>query len=302
MVTMYCYGTVFHMARATSLQRLVCATVTSPEILGGALVEKAMLEERQERLRNCRVMAVVSLSFIITITPWTLRQIIAACTNSWIPGGLDYGVWVVSVGGGVVVIFIFWLLSASFRRATEETLHNRVCCGNVYYEESEEVSLAQVSQYGGAPHLGITHAGSCPAATPRLAPLSCNATPRHLPNGRLPVAAINSAAACDLEAVGEKYWGEILERTVSSTSLQNLQRIYGNGSSVCPDLRLVSTSSTLHDTRGGSSVCPDLHLVSTSSTLHDTRGGSSMCPDLHLVRSSATLPNTRGSHNAVWAP
>lgn len=33
-------------------------------------------------MRNCRVMAVVSLSFIITITPWTLRQIIAACTNS----------------------------------------------------------------------------------------------------------------------------------------------------------------------------------------------------------------------------
>ncbi|XP_042234223.1 uncharacterized protein LOC121874228 isoform X1 [Homarus americanus] len=249
MVTMYCYGTVFHMARATSLQRLVCATVSTPEILGGAVVEKAMLTERRERLRNCRVMAVVSLSFIITITPWTIRQIIAACTNSRIPGGLDYGVWVVSVGGGVVVIFILWLLSASFRRSTDETLHNRVCCGNVYYDDSDEVSLAQVSHHGIITHHDIvSHAGTCPAAAPRSAPLSCNATPRHLPNGRLPPAAMSNAA-CDLEAVGEKYWGEILERTVSSTSLHNLQRIYRNGSTAHPDLRHLCGTSMMPDVR-----------------------------------------------------
>ena len=37
---MYCFGTVFHMARTSSLQRLVTATVTTPEILGGAVMEK----------------------------------------------------------------------------------------------------------------------------------------------------------------------------------------------------------------------------------------------------------------------
>ena len=31
----------------------------------------------------------------------------------------------------------------------------------------------------------------------------------------------------DFEAISEKYWGEILERTVSSSSLQALQRTYG---------------------------------------------------------------------------
>ncbi|KAK7079852.1 hypothetical protein SK128_024670, partial [Halocaridina rubra] len=81
MITMYCYGTVFHVAR-TSLHRFVCATVSAPEILGGPAVEKLLMSERHESLRACRVMAVVSLSFVITITPWTLRQIIAACTNS----------------------------------------------------------------------------------------------------------------------------------------------------------------------------------------------------------------------------
>lgn len=31
----------------------------------------------------------------------------------------------------------------------------------------------------------------------------------------------------DLEGLSEKYWGEILERTVSSNSLHALQRVYG---------------------------------------------------------------------------
>ncbi|KAK4324328.1 hypothetical protein Pmani_005043 [Petrolisthes manimaculis] len=262
MVTMYCFGTVFHMARTTSLQRLVTATVTTPEILGGAVMEKVMMAERRESMRNCRVMAVVSLSFIITITPWTLRQIIAACTNSRIPGGLEYGVWLVSVGGGVIVIFIFWLLSATLRRATEEALHNRICCGNVYYDDGDDdISLAMVGPHTAASLAaghhqlvssgGTVHAGSCPAAAAcptaanppaiRSAPLSCNATPRHLANGRPPATQRNNAAL-DLEAVGEKYWGEILERTVSSSSLHNLQRIYRNGSTGLPDLRCTSTT------------------------------------------------------------
>jgi hypothetical protein len=37
-----------------------------------------------------------------------------------------------------------------------------------------------------------------------------------------------SGARGDLEGLSEKYWGEILERTVSSNSLQRLQRVYGH--------------------------------------------------------------------------
>ncbi|XP_050714082.1 trace amine-associated receptor 8c-like [Eriocheir sinensis] len=254
MVTMYCFGTVFHMARTSSLQRLVTATVTTPEILGGAVMEKVMMAERRESMRSCRVMAVVSLSFIITITPWTLRQIIAACTNSRIPGGLEYGVWIVSVSGGVVVIFIFWLLSAPLRQATEEMLHNRVCCGNVYYGDSDEISLAQVPAQPSSSvckatthHYNGGHAGTCPAAR---AAMSCNVTPRHLANGRPPAPPLDPATV-DLEAVGEKYWGEILERTVSSSSLHNLQRIYRNGSGPLTDLRNFSSSTALPDLRPG---------------------------------------------------
>ncbi|MPC36027.1 hypothetical protein E2C01_029471 [Portunus trituberculatus] len=210
MVTMYCFGTVFHMARSSSLQRLVSATVTTPEILGGAVMEK-------------------------------------------IPGGLEYGVWVVSVAGGVVVIFIFWLLSAPLRQATEETLHNRVCCGNVYYSDQDDISLAQVPMQPSGPCKATTHnyngghAGTCPAAR---AAHSCNVTPRHLANGRPPAPPMDPAAM-DLEAVGEKYWGEILERTVSSSSLHNLQRIYRNGSGPLTDLRNFSSSTALPDLRPG---------------------------------------------------
>lgn len=34
----------------------------------------------------------------------------------------------------------------------------------------------------------------------------------------------------DIEGLSEKYWGEILERTVSSNSLHALQRVYGSQS------------------------------------------------------------------------
>lgn len=33
---------------------------------------------------------------------------------------------------------------------------------------------------------------------------------------------------CDFEGLTDKYWGEILERTLSSTSLQTLQRAYSH--------------------------------------------------------------------------
>lgn len=39
---------------------------------------------------------------------------------------------------------------------------------------------------------------------------------------------ITHAHGCDLEGLSEKYWGEILERTLSSTSLHALQRAYSH--------------------------------------------------------------------------
>lgn len=45
------------------------------------------------------------------------------------------------------------------------------------------------------------------------------------------------------------YNPQILERTVSSSSLHNLQRIYRNGSTMPPDLRIVSSSTMMPDGR-----------------------------------------------------
>jgi hypothetical protein len=43
-----------------------------------------------------------------------------------------------------------------------------------------------------------------------------------------------SGSRSDLEGLSEKYWGEILERTVSSNSLQRLQRVYGHNHPLPP--------------------------------------------------------------------
>jgi hypothetical protein len=45
---------------------------------------------------------------------------------------------------------------------------------------------------------------------------------------------MSSGAKIDLEGQSEKYWGEILERTVSSNSLQRLQKVYGHPYSLPP--------------------------------------------------------------------
>ncbi|KAB7505373.1 hypothetical protein Anas_11444, partial [Armadillidium nasatum] len=57
---------------------------------------------------------------------------------------------------------------------------------------------------------------------------SLTATPRHQANGRPPTlgAEQQHGGSLDLEAAGEKFWGEILERAVSSTSLHNVNRVH----------------------------------------------------------------------------
>jgi hypothetical protein len=45
---------------------------------------------------------------------------------------------------------------------------------------------------------------------------------------------VSSGTRSDLEGLSEKYWGEILERTVSSNSLQRLQKVYGHSHSLPP--------------------------------------------------------------------
>ncbi|KAJ8942257.1 hypothetical protein NQ314_010111 [Rhamnusium bicolor] len=40
--------------------------------------------------------------------------------------------------------------------------------------------------------------------------------------------ALGHTQGCDLEGLSEKYWGEILERTLSSSSLHALQRAYSH--------------------------------------------------------------------------
>ena len=54
-----------------------------------------------------------------------------------------------------------------------------------------------------------------PRTSHQLPPLSCNATPRRQANGRPPHLAIaNHNGSCDLEAVREKFWGEVSEFTL----------------------------------------------------------------------------------------
>lgn len=62
----------------------------------------------------------------------------------------------------------------------------------------------------------------------RCSSVSSECDPIALPMPPGPPASRPPPSRLDFETLSEKYWGEILERTVSSSSLQALQRAYGH--------------------------------------------------------------------------
>lgn len=70
----------------------------------------------------------------------------------------------------------------------------------------------------------------------------------------------------DLDGLSEKYWGDILERTVSSNSLHALQRIYGQTPSPLPRIAATDAQNHTHYHQHGTPRRPyRTHCVNTST-------------------------------------
>uniref|UniRef100_A0A336LJ54 CSON005263 protein n=1 Tax=Culicoides sonorensis TaxID=179676 RepID=A0A336LJ54_CULSO len=189
MVLMYCYGSSFHANR----RRFVTPTST----VSLPVDEKQKELEPHSSGSTSRTMAAISLGFIVIVTPWTILEIVTACTGSKVPSYLDFTITWLALSNSFWNPFLYWLLNAHFRRICMDFLHskclytdtnNHIKCYNDDFECDNMIAL----------------------------PL-----PPKPPN-RL---------RSDIEGLSEKYWGEILERAVSSNSLHALQRTYGDSHS-----------------------------------------------------------------------
>lgn len=67
-------------------------------------------------------MAAVSLGFIVMVTPWTIQEVVAACTGSKVPPFLDFLVTWFALSNSFWNPFLYWLLNQQFRHVSKEIL------------------------------------------------------------------------------------------------------------------------------------------------------------------------------------
>ncbi|XP_075222398.1 trace amine-associated receptor 8c isoform X2 [Lycorma delicatula] len=190
MMLMYCYGSAFHVNKLR-LKRTVCSVVGVPEDLAGTTIEKLVAHERRLSRSASRTMAAMSLGFIVMVTPWTIQEVVVACTGSKMPPALDFMITWLALSNSFWNPFLYWLLNNHFRRISRELFVSKIFCCRKKPTNPPSTSVS----------------------------MHCCSTGASIP---LPVPA-NRA---DFEGMSEKHWGEILERTVSSNSLQAMQRVY----------------------------------------------------------------------------
>ncbi|XP_058797528.1 trace amine-associated receptor 9-like isoform X2 [Phymastichus coffea] len=125
MALMYFYGSAFHVNKLR-LKRVVC--VNTPEVVGAGHIERLMLHERQLSTAASRTMAAMSLGFIVMVTPWTIQEVVAACTGSKPPAFLDFIATWLSLSNSFWNPFLYWLLNNHFRRISREIIYTRLLC------------------------------------------------------------------------------------------------------------------------------------------------------------------------------
>ncbi|XP_076275449.1 uncharacterized protein LOC143206677 [Rhynchophorus ferrugineus] len=187
MILMYCYGSAFDVNKLGFKKTTAgCNTISSPsEPTRTTSIEKLINQERKLSTICSRTMAAMSLGFIVLVTPWTIQEVVAACTGSRAPPSLDFVATWLALSNSFWYPFIYWTLNNHFRRLSREIFTGIFC------RKSHERKQHQFQHY-------------------------CNSGPS--PN------FLGHTPDCDLERLSEKYWGEILERTLSSSSLHALQR------------------------------------------------------------------------------
>lgn len=71
-------------------------------------------------------MAAMSLGFIVMVTPWTIQEVVAACTGSKPPPFLDFLATWLALSNSFWNPFLYWLLNNHFRRISRELLYSKV--------------------------------------------------------------------------------------------------------------------------------------------------------------------------------
>ncbi|CAG9864093.1 unnamed protein product [Phyllotreta striolata] len=201
MILMYCYGSAFHVNKLR-LRRSAGGSRASgrhrEDYEGCSSTEKLITQERRLSTTASRTMAAMSLGFIVLVTPWTIQEVVAACTGTRAPAALDFLATWMALSNSFWNPFLYWLLNNHFRRISREMLFNKFLCRKSKDQKQEDTFR------------GFQHQPHC----------CSNMEPGH-------------TQGCDFDGLSEKYWGEILERTLSSNSLHALPRSYAHPS--CPE-------------------------------------------------------------------
>ncbi|KAG8035048.1 hypothetical protein G9C98_001538 [Cotesia typhae] len=125
MVLMYCYGSAFHVNKLR-LKRVVC--VNTPEVISGSNIERLVAHERRLSTSASRTMAAMSLGFIVMVTPWTIQEVVVACTGSKPPPFLDFLATWLALSNSFWNPFLYWLLNNHFRRISREIINTKIFC------------------------------------------------------------------------------------------------------------------------------------------------------------------------------
>ncbi|XP_054738919.1 uncharacterized protein LOC129245004 [Anastrepha obliqua] len=257
------------------------------------------IQEKHSAGNTSRSMAAISLGFIVMVTPWTIQEIVTACTGSKLPPFLDFLVTWTALSNSLWNPFMYWLLNSDFRRLSRHLMPNRCfptedtpehkspCChinsdfeittlplppepptgrppkGSNSGEAAGDNNGSECgnsssggggsSRGGGSGGGGGIRGGSvlgiCARARTNSLSRSASQQARKNPN----ISCSNSShghhghshhvgggggggvgggglsftsVRPDIEGLSEKYWGEILERTVSSGSLHALTKSF----------------------------------------------------------------------------
>ncbi|KPJ06747.1 Beta-2 adrenergic receptor [Papilio machaon] len=217
MALMYCYGSGFHVSKSRTKcdqepTRPNGVPVTCSKTSHGEL-ETVQIQApvRPHSLSTSRTMAAMSLGFIVMVTPATIKEVVAACTGCKVPPSLDFIVTWLALSNSFWNPFLYWLLNSHFRRISNDLVQYYVCC-----RRKKTYAFYQKSTgcYGS------------------------------------PITSEGIHSKGEFEGLGEKYWGEILERTVSSTSLHAIQKACHRDVLRCPgSFKGCPSNSCKHDPR-----------------------------------------------------
>ncbi|XP_025201329.1 trace amine-associated receptor 1 [Melanaphis sacchari] len=134
MALMYFYGSALHVDRLRHRQQInICAILVQPMLPNSA--RKNALDEASDRLaskelrqsiRTTRAMGAVALGFIVAVTPWTIQEVVTACTGTKMPPAVDFIITWIALSNSFWNPFIYWALNRKFRRISRNIIKTNI--------------------------------------------------------------------------------------------------------------------------------------------------------------------------------